>query len=182
MIITPRAVEQVADRIEKAFRRRHPEWRYAGLDPRLWSSAAAILVDAHRRQSWVPIDPELFVASQTPARDPWHDLRRIVKSLRGELLREFRSIDTAVLRGASIDAVLSRPSRRLSPLGRYLAACRYGRPDLAEAFREAAHLQHESCPLYREASAGLIGDHDYPFIPLLPHAVRASGTGAFSLN
>ena len=65
MITTPRAIEQMSDRIEQAYLRRRPEWRQAGLDPRLWSAAAAMLMDARLQEPWVPLDPELFVTCQT---------------------------------------------------------------------------------------------------------------------
>src|SRR3954447_20500366 len=79
VLLTPRAIEQVADRIERAYLRRCPQWRHAHLDPRLWAAAAELLVDVNRREAWVPLDPELFVASQVenaPGSDPWIELTR----------------------------------------------------------------------------------------------------------
>lgn len=198
MIITPRAIEQISDRIERAFLRRRPEWRQVGLDPRLWSASAAILMDARLQEPWVPLDPELFVACQTTgatSTDPWRELtrgaarrrylcqvRRIVLGLRRELRQELRRVDTLVHRGESLDIALLRPSRHLSPLGCYLAASRCGRSDLSDHFLAAARVQHEACPLYRRAAIGLIPDADYPVLPLFPELLRSPGSFHFSLN
>ena len=53
-------------------------------------------------------------------------------------------------------------TRRVSALGRYVAAVRAGRPDLAAAVRDEAQQQHRSCPLYRLACDGLIPETAYP--------------------
>ncbi len=198
MIITPRAIEQISDRIERAYLRRRPEWRQVGLDPRLWSASAAILMDARLLEPWVPLDPELFVACQTIAaasNDPWRELtraasrrrylsrvRRIVVGLRRELRQELRRVDSLVRRGESLDIVLLRPSRHLSPLGCYLAATRCDRPDLSDHFLVEARAQHEACPLYRRAARGLVPDADYPVLPLFPELLRLPGSYHFSLN
>ena len=195
MILTPRAIEQLADRIERAYLRRRPEWRQAGLDPRLWSAAAAILTEAHRREPWLPLDPELFVASQAPASDPWHELtraasgrqytsrvRRIVRGLRRELREEIRRVEAAISKGVSLEVILLGPSRQLSALGRFLAATGHDRPDLAARFEAEALRQHAACPLYREAARGLIPGDGYPILPLLPESSRASAIRQFSLN
>jgi hypothetical protein len=47
-------------------------------------------------------------------------------------------------------------------MGRYVAARRIGREDLAEALRVEAVRQHEGCPLYRLACRGLLADEGYP--------------------
>ena len=198
MIITPRAIEQISDRIERAYLRRRPEWRQMGLDPRLWAAATAILMDARQQEPWVPLDPELFVASQTDGRastDPWRELtrassrrrylcqvRRIVRSLRRELREELRRVESLVRRGQPLEGVLARPSRNLSPLGCYLAAARHDRADLSDQFRAEARAQHEACPLYRRAALGLAPDADYPVLPLFPEVLRPSGSLHFSLN
>lgn len=195
MIITPRAIEQIADRIERAFLRRRPEWRQAGLDPRLWSAAGAILMDAHRRSPWLPLDPELFVASQAPESDPWRELtratsgrrylsrvRKIVRGLRRELRDELRRVEVAIRRGSPLEVILLGPSRHLSPLGRYLAAISRDRSDLAARFEEEARLQHAACPLYRQAAEGLVADDAYLILPILPEPLRTPGSSQFSLN
>lgn len=198
MIITPRAIEQISDRIERAYLRRRPEWRQMGLDPRLWSASAAILMDARLQEPWVPLDPELFVACQTigsTSTDPWRELTRgasrrrylsrirgIVLGLRRELRQELRRVATLVRRGESLDVVLMRPSRNLSALGCYLAATRFGRPDLSDHFLTEARAQHEACPLYSRAASGLVPDADYPVLPLFPEVLRPPGSFHFSLN
>ena len=199
MLLTPRAIEQLSDRIERAYLRRRPEWSQAGLDPRLWSAAAAILLVAHRRESWVPLDPELFVACQPEpdgSSDPWGELTRaasarhyisrlrsIIRSLRRELRAEIRRAETAVLRGEIVEVVLLGPLKGSSPLGRYLAASRLGVPDLADRFRDEARLQHFACPLYRLAAAGLAPGDPYPVLSLLPAMLRPSESSpSFSLN
>lgn len=198
MIITPRAMEQISDRIERAYLRRRPEWRQMGLDPRLWSASAAILMDARLQEPWVPIDPELFVACQiveSTSTDPWRELtrgmsrrrylrkvRQIVLGLRRELRRELRRVDTLVQRGESLDTVLKTPSRSLSALGCYLAASRSGRSDLTDYLLSEARAQHEACPLYRRAAIGLVPNEDYPVLALFPELLRPPRSSHFSLN
>ena len=93
-----------------------------------------------------------------------------------------RRIELLVKRGESLDSVVLRPSRHLSPLGCYLAASRCGRSDLCEHFRAVARSQHEACPLYRRAARGLAPDSDYPVMPLFPELLRPPGSFQFSLN
>ena len=198
MLQTPRVLEHLAVRIERAYLRRRPEWRQASLDPRLWSAAAAVLLDAHKRGSWAPVDPELFVASQvavSSATDPWTELtraasrrryltrvRRLVRSLRSELRLELRRIETAMRRGAALEVIVLGPSQLVSPMSRYLSACRHGRPDLADRLRPEARDQHWACPLYRPATRGLIPDDDYPVGLLVADLVPSPGNYQFSLN
>ncbi len=198
MIITPRAVEQISDRIERAYLRQHPEWKHMGLDPRLWIAAAAILMDAHRADPSVPVDPELFVACQTAGSvtsDPWSELtrassrrrylvrlRKIVRSLRCELREELQRINSAEKRGEELELILLSSSRRLSPLSRYLAAAVRNRLDLTDRLEAEARNQHESCPLYRQAAEGLIPAQDYPVMPLFLEGFRPTGPLQFSLN
>lgn len=198
MIITPRVVEQISDRIERAYLRRHPEWRHTGLDPRLWVASAAILMDAHRADPSVPVDPELFVACQavnSTTSDPWSELtgassrrrylsrlKKMVNSLKQELRAELRRVASAEKRGESLECILLSATRRLSPLGRYLAASLRDRADLADRLRDAAREQHEACPLYRKATEGLIPAKSYPVVQVLPENFRSMGSFEFSLN
>lgn len=198
VLLTPRAIEQLSDRIERSYLRRHPELRQAGLDPRLWSSAAAILLDIHTREQWVPLDPELFVACQPFAdgpSDPWHELtrlaaarnyvvrlRKMVRSLRRELRSEIRRAEVAIEKGELAEVVLLGPFKGSSPLGRYLVACRLNLPDLAERFREPARAQHFASPLYRKAAEGLAPGDPYPVLSLLPTTIRPTGSSSFCLN
>ena len=153
----------------------------------------------------LPLDPELFVASQPVGEhaDPWEDLadgralaryrlrvRRLVSGLRRELREERAWARARLKRGDALEAVLGARSERLSPLGRYLIAAEAGRPDLADRFREGARAQHRTCPLYRLACRDLLPAADYPVFELLPGfdlgvpapAPAPSGRPAFGRN
>lgn len=165
-------IARLAARIESAYLRRRPRHASRGIDPCVWTAAASHLVELHRGDPGLPVDPELFVAAQDGESftgDPWHDLtraaavrryraslRRIVKQLRAELRDEVRHGERRLRRGTSIDALLSQRDDRLSPLGRYILACRLDRMDLASRHQSAARSQHRACPLYRAAAAGLL--------------------------
>ncbi len=191
--------EQIARRIERAYLRRRPEWRAASIDGHLWTAAARVLLKVGAEQNDIPIDPELFVASQIRAgltSDPWMDLtqpkagrryvaqvRRIVSNLEMELNEEIARVEDAVLDGRSPEMVLLSSNLRLTPLGRYLAATRLGRPDLALPLLADAHEQMRICPLYRAAISDLIAPEDYPEEPLDRTPVRRSSElSAFHLN
>ncbi|MDB5351319.1 MAG: hypothetical protein JWN86_2566 [Planctomycetota bacterium] len=78
--------------------------------------------------------------------------------------------------------VLLGPCRQISALGRYLAACRHHRQDLADRFRPEARDQHWACELYRAAARDLIPDDAYPVNSLAPEFVRPAVARQFSLN
>jgi hypothetical protein len=195
VILSLHAIEQVAGRIERAYRRRvHKEDQaWGGPDPRLWTLAARALVEAHRNQPWLPLDPELFVMSQPrtiPLDDPWRDLapseavrryrRRVLKIVRGlrrEIRGEVRRTEARVARGESLEQILRRPSKRLSALGGYLVAVRAGRHDLAEPLTERIYDQHAGCPLYRLACRHLLPGAAYPVLDLLPGLVLTRRRG-----
>lgn len=196
-----RAIEQVADRIERAYRRRHPFWRRVGTDAGAWTAAARALLALHRSDPAIPLDPELFVACQPaagPLADPWHELtrpsalgryrvrvRQIVRSLRRELDEEVRRAERRAHRGEDLEAILRSRSRQLSPLGRFVLAHRAGRPDLAEPFRAAAQEQHRSCPLYRDACRDLLPAGAYPGVDVPSGATPPDRPGRvrrFSMN
>jgi hypothetical protein len=177
-------IEEVADRIARAYLRRRPEWRGVGVPARVWADAAAALIELHRSDPAMPLDPELYVAAQPPAvplADPWVELtraasarryrcrvRQIVRSLRRELRDELRRAEQRLDRGADLEAILFGHDRSLSALGRYIVAHRAHRPDLAERLRAAAQEQHRACPLYRSACRGLLAPGSYPVVDLLP--------------
>src|SRR5206468_3951633 len=122
----------------------------------------------HQEDPGIPLDPELFVASQPNGADivdPWRILadaesgcryrrrvRKIVRLLRAELKREIRIVERKVHEGTSLSSVLLAHNPRLSPLGLYITALRFGCPDLANRFQSRAAQQHARCPLYRWAS------------------------------
>ena len=204
MLPTHQALDLLAVRIEQAYGLRVRRWWRGCSTSRVWHAAALRLWEAHARDpESVPLDAELFVASQpisVSLPDPWTELthnesakryrlslKRIVRSLRAELRREVRRGERSILQGEEVETLLSRDSRRLSALGSYILATRAGRNDLAERFAAAAAAQHQSCPLYRIASASLLPAELYPDLRLAVNAVLdrgalPPGSAAFSLH
>ena len=171
-------IDSYAERIERAYRLRRPDWRRDCSSNRVWSAAAAVLLSVDQSDTSIPHDPELFVASQ-PMRsyyaDPWVEIAtpaaaqlyrsrvaEIVRVLRRELRAEVRYAESQVASGRRIANVLAIPSRRVSPLGCYIVAHRASRPILAKRFVDAAVAQHGSCPLYRQASLKFLPAELYP--------------------
>jgi len=169
----------------------------------VWSAAALRLWDAHAQDPLqVPLDPELFVASQPisgAVADPWTELtepeaarryrsrvRRIVSRLSWELKREVRRAERLIRRGCELGAVLNAKDGRLSALGSFIVARRAGRADLAARFAAATAAQHRSCPLYRSASVTLIPPDFYPFgslaVETQPQPAPRAGKIVLSLN
>jgi hypothetical protein len=191
-------IEQLADRIERAYRRRYPAWNSIGLTPGVWDSAAARLLEAAVLEPAIPIDPELFVAVQIRSGirlDPWAELTqtrslrrylraldRIVGQLREELHKEVRRAEGRLLRGMTLDQLLASDASRISPLTLYILAHRAGRHDLSLRLRSEAGAQHRSCPLYRLASKSLLPAHAYPLDPGHDSARNDSELFAFSVN
>jgi hypothetical protein len=191
-------IEQLADRIERAYRRRYPSWKDVGLTPGVWDSAAARLLEAAELESEIPIDPELFVAVQARSgirNDPWAELtqacslrqylralERIVGQLRDELVREVRRAESRLLRGMTLDQLLEAGSSRISPLTLYILAHRAGRHDLSRRLRSEAQGQHRSCPLYLLASRSLLPAEAYPHDPDSHTSHNDSELVAFSVN
>ena len=144
---TQETLDRLADRIERAFTLRRSNWYRGCSTPRVWSVAATILWEAHSKDSAIPLDPELFVASQPLAAafaDPWSSLaqpeagqryknnvRRIIRRLRNELKREVLRVDNLLRQGRPLRRIIAAPNARLSPLGLYIAAHPAARPDLA---------------------------------------------------
>jgi hypothetical protein len=171
-------IEHLADRIERAYSLRRPRWWRGCSTRRVWSAAALRLWQAHAEDPQTPLDSELFVASQPISNalsDPWSELtqpdatrryrsqvQRIIRRLRSELTREVRLAERSIRRHPQTSPAILDRSRRLSPLGCYIAAHRAGRADLADRFVAAAAQQHGSCPLYRPASVFLLAADLYP--------------------
>lgn len=161
-----------------------------------------VLWQVHDVHPTIPLDPELFVASQPHSDDivnPWSILadaeagnryrrrvRKIVRLLRDELRREIRRVEREVREGASPSSVLFTQDPRLSPLGRYISAFRLGRPDLAGRLETAAAQQHTRCPLYRWACLPLLAAENYPSEKLEPcprrHDIHVAPRKVASLN
>jgi hypothetical protein len=186
---THQVVDLLAVRVEQAYGLRVRRWWRGCSTSRVWHAAALRLWEAHSQdQERVPLDAELFVASQpisVPLPDPWTELthhesakryrlsvKRIVRRLRAELTREVRFGERSIEQGTQVETVLGRNSRRLSALGSYILATRAGRDDLAERFAAAAAAQHQSCPLYRLASMSLLPAELYPDESLAVLAAR----------
>lgn len=192
MIPNQDVIDELACRIEIAYRLRYSRWWEGCSTVRVWDRAALYLWHAHdEAPESTPLDPELYVASQDISSrfaNPWYDLARpeaiaryrsrvdqIVRKLRAELQKEIRRAERAIRRGRAVHRVLTPRNRRLSPLGCYITALRADRADLAECFSAAAALQHQACPLYRPASSAVIPAEQYQFdrFPLAPPARRS---------
>lgn len=185
LVLPPRTLLRLADRIERAYLRRRPEVNPDLVCPGVWTTAAGLLLDLHRANPEMPLDPELFVAAQKWAPGsarPWIELtrpasitayqrsvRRIVRQLRRELTSEIRHAEKQITRGKSIDTVLLQRDGQLSPLGRYLVAIRAADHGLAVELQDAAREQHRSCPLYRMAAAEFVAPEYYPVFDFLPN-------------
>ena len=177
---TQEMLDHLADRIEQAFCLRQCNWMRGCSTPRVWSAAATILWQVHSNNPEIPLDPELFVASQAitaPFGDPWASLaraeagqryrqnvRRIIRRLRSELRREVCRAENELRQGRGLRALIRSHNPRISPLGLYITAQRAGRADLARRLRPAAIEQHNCCPLYRPASLALIPAALYPSV------------------
>jgi hypothetical protein len=171
-------------RLERAYAHHYPngvrDWSGSGV----WEVAASCLLEMHRESPGLPLDPELFVASQGGAvrdADPWMLLtkpeararyrarvQQIIRTLRRELRRELRASERRMAAGMSLETALELPGRFFSPLGKYILAHRLGRADLADAWWAEAREQHRSCPLYVNACEGLLDPGQYPVLELIP--------------
>lgn len=172
-------IDHLAGRIEQAYTLRRSAWDRGCSTRRVWAAAALCLWQSHVDDPSLPLDSELFVASQPIAGslgDPWAELtqveagrryrtqvRRIVRRLRRELSREVRRAEELMNRGGRLIVSSLRQDRHLSPLGCFIAAHRMGRVDLAGHFAGDAMEQHRACPLYQVASLALLPPDRYPF-------------------
>ena len=200
MLTTQSHLDQRAARLERAYRRRHPNWLATGLTPGVWGAAAARLMEAGRAGSGLPVDPELFVAVQDCKSfrpDPWAELtqeraarayrvaiRKIVQQLRAELKAELRWSRRHLLSGQSLDQVFNLTKSRVSPIAKLVLCEEWDRTDLAESVRPAAEAQHQACPLYRLACKDLMTTSAYP-APQPPASSAepvATPAGAYAWN
>lgn len=202
LVFPPHAIDQLAKRIERAYFHHYSanlrDWSGSGV----WEIAASNLLELHRDTPGLPLDPELFVASQLSAvrcDDPWSLLtkpksrdryrlrvRQIIRNLRRELRRELLNAERRLAIGIPLETILEMPCRFFSPLGKYILAHRADRPDLADAWWTEAREQHRCCPLYVNACEGLLGPGLYPVLDLLPGCDLAERTSfvqlRFSMN
>ena len=177
-LTTQREIDGLATRIRHAYHARGMQWNEGCSTMRVWTAAALVLVQLHGDDPSIPMDPELFVASQSlnpEFADVWSDLtseaageayrkriREIVRLLERELKREIAHAERLIESGRSIDDVLHNRDARLSSLGRYLVASRAARPSLAAEFEDGVAVQHRSCPMYRSASLAFLPAELYP--------------------
>jgi hypothetical protein len=179
LLPTQELIDRLAGRIENAYSLRRSRWRLGCSTPRVWDAAAHRLWQVHARNpDQVPLDPELYVASQSISgqfSDPWSELAgpkagqryrsqvlRIIEDLRSGMKREVRLAERAIQKGLEIRSVLKVKQGRLSHLGCYIVATRAGRVDLAAHFAASAIEQIRFCPLYRAACRALIPGDLYP--------------------
>ncbi|WP_165232166.1 hypothetical protein [Aquisphaera insulae] len=178
MLPTQETIDRLATRIERAFTLRCSEWYRGCSTSRLWSAAAMILWQAHENDPRIPLDPELYVASQPISNsypDPWSivahpdaarryagRVRRIISQLRSELKKELRRAEAMIRDGNGLPIPAEMERSRLSPLGLFIAALRSGRHDLAIQLRDGVVSQHRGCPLYRFAAKSMIPAESYP--------------------
>jgi hypothetical protein len=171
----PSTIQELASRVEIAYRRRSPLWSPGCTGADVWRRAAELLCELNATNPEIPIDPELYVAAQPITGNPWTMLtfgtsigryrRRIgsiVRSLRTEIRGEVLRAERQLNRGMSVETVLLPSNDGLSPLGCFIVAHRAGRPELAAYFRGPAGEQHVGCPLYRQACRSLLPIEAYP--------------------
>lgn len=201
MVLPPRAIPQLAERIEQAYFRRRPNLYRECVHTQVWSAAAAVLVALHRSDPSLPIDPELFVACQLEGLrkrhpDPWGELvnpaaplryrrqvRRIIQSLRKELRAELRLIDRRCQDGTRLEQILAEANPRVSALARFIAAYRRLGPEATADFHDSVRVLHDACPLYRQACEKLLPPHAYPVQEVLEtFAPGPTSSPLFSLN
>jgi hypothetical protein len=175
---TQEIIDQLAERIERAYALRQPGAARDCSTQRVWAAAALRLWQAHVEDPTLPLDSELFVASQPIAGssgDPWVELtqaeagrryrqqvHRIIRRLRAELRREVRRAERMIAEDLPLVAASVLQKARLSPLGCYIAAYRMGRADMAILFARGAVEQHRACPLYQVASVAFLPANRYP--------------------
>ncbi len=201
-MVSQEIIAQLAYRIQVAYGLRNPDFVAARMSFGVWESAAAGLLTLQRNHPEIPIDPELFVASQplNPWSDPWGELTqagsfaryrrevmRIIAQLRSELRSEIRYAQRQIRKGHEVRTVLAESGAKMSPLGRYIVACNAGLDDLAERMRPGAERQHRACPLYQEACRAFLPEGLYPTprtTNLLPGLVIPAGIDlpSFSMN
>jgi hypothetical protein len=171
-------IDRLADRIERAYSLRRTRWWRGCSSRRVWSAAALCLWQAHANDPQMPLDSELYVASQPitgALADPWSELaqpeavrryqrqvRRIIRRLRSELKREVKLAERLIHEDQGISPDDLARNNRLSALGCYIAAQRAGRADLVCCFAATAAKQHRSCPLYGAATHTLLPGDLYP--------------------
>ncbi len=139
MLPTQQQLDELAMRIEQAYRLRQPDWGSGCSTARVWFAAANRLWEAHQSDPLrIPLDPELFVATQPVSNrlpDPWSELaqpdsgqryrsrvRHIIRLLKAELGREVRRAERAIGEACAVRSVIGLRHRGISPLALYIVA------------------------------------------------------------
>ena len=177
------AIVILATRMVSAYRRMRPRVGCEMTTMKASMAAAASLLQSHLDDERIPLDPELYViaqANRSRGFSPWTDLagpaalrsykrqvRKIVQSLRKELLREIDRAEKKMAGGESVYQVLMKADLKITAMTRYILAQRVHRGALASRFFHDAVAQHRSCPLYKQAVADLLAADLYPDPPLL---------------
>jgi hypothetical protein len=176
VVTTCNNVLEIAIRLESACTKFLPASRTkAEICPDYWIRSAVALLALNRHETHIPIDPELFVASQyergaltipddvedAVARYKTSVMRTICK-LKQELSEELKWLTSASRRGLSVERLIRTHSRKITPLSLYIHAQRMNRDDLADGLISQVLEQHEHCPLYRAASAQWLEEGRYP--------------------
>ena len=177
-VVTCKHVLEIAIRMEAAFAK-----RVVGIDihqnptPDTWMRCSSALIRFHHEEPRYPLDPELFIAvladhgKQHQIRAEMIDLiiklyakvvRRMIRRLENELSEELQWLESSSDRGLPLEHLVLSPSRKLTPLSRYIHACRKNRSELAGRLISEVIKQHELCPLYREASHKWLPSLTYP--------------------
>lgn len=185
LVLPPRLITPLAHRIGKAFLLydppAHPD---LAPDSRIWRVVATGLVRLNRECPEIPVDPELFVRVQVRSglrQNPWvlltHPeafaryraaIERIVLSLARELLGEVHQIGDWVGEGIPFEHAVRVESKKVSPLGRYLASMLANEPELARSFQVDCGEQLRACPLFEQALRRLLPDRSDTPVSLEP--------------
>lgn len=187
-MVTCKHVLEIAIRMEAAFAKRTVHKNVCLMPtPDTWMRCASGLIRFHHQDSRYPLDPELFIAVLTDqgqaraiqAESIDHAIklyakvvRRMIRRLENELSEELQWLDISSDRGLALEQLILSPSRKLTPLSRYIHACRKNRSELANRLLSEVIKQHELCPLYREASLKWLTGRTYPNLTSLERLRR----------
>lgn len=173
-----RYVLEIAIRMESAFirrtRRQDSRWSPTA---KSWLRLARRLIALNESNAIFPLDPELFIVVQNDSTLMNLDLpeaeneaithfsdkiKHMIRKLQAEISEELRWLEHSSDRGVGMDQLILSPSRKLTPLSRYIHACRNNRAELAGLLLADVIRQHESCPLYRHACQKWLAGQRYP--------------------
>lgn len=193
-----RYVLEIAIRMESAFirrtRRQDSRWSPSANS---WLRLARRLITLSQSNAIFPLDPELFIIVQNDSTLLNLDMpevedeaiahfadnvNRMISNLQAEISEELRWLEHSGRRGVGMDQLVLSPSRKLTPLSRYIHACRNNRPELAGRLLADVIRQHEICPLYRHACKKWLARQSYPTLASLDRWRTPAGTPLPSWN